>query len=121
MDKGVWQWGLNICMKLLQNGFQWPVLLFSVLSTIHTLNISLASSQTQQKEGELNKLRSDLEAKTRELQVAQNFATQLKQNVSKQIADFTKRLGRCICLNPCVHYCLESFHWYAVSAAYRGW
>lgn len=51
-----------------------------------------AKTQTQQKEGEFNKLRNDLEGKTRELQVAQNFSTQLKQNVSKQMADFTKRL-----------------------------
>lgn len=61
--------------------------------------------QTQQKEGEFTKLRNDLEGKTRELQVAQNFATQLKQNVSKQIADFTKRLGT-VYLIFCINYYL---------------
>nr|XP_045610228.1 nucleoprotein TPR-like [Procambarus clarkii] len=53
---------------------------------------NMVKSQTQQKDGEMGKLRLELEGKTRELQVAQNLATQLKQNVSKQIADITKRL-----------------------------
>ncbi|KAG7160494.1 Nucleoprotein TPR-like [Homarus americanus] len=56
------------------------------------LENGMLKSQSQQKDGEVTKLRVELEGKTRELQIAQNLATQLKQNVSKQITDITKRL-----------------------------